>query len=230
MTLVEPSRRLAPLSAAGQGSGPVARLLVLAAERGAAGPAAHGRFRQRTEFAQHRALHRLGVETFCCDAYAPWQKGGSKTRSAACVASGRAVWSSASSARAADRAVAAVQLQLYNITPRKCLDYRTPAGVFGQQLLQLQREPTASQAESVVAGRLEAVLRTARLKARTASPKRRDELVPTRRTRQCLGHWFTDSRPKPDARHEHQGILSPSNPSARSNRSCGSVRTLSPFR
>ena len=33
-------------------------------------------------------------------------------------------------------------LQLYNNTPRKCLDYLTPAEVFGQQLAHLQSEPT----------------------------------------------------------------------------------------
>jgi transposase, IS30 family len=33
-------------------------------------------FDNGTEFARHRALHRLAIKTFFCDRYAPWQKGG----------------------------------------------------------------------------------------------------------------------------------------------------------
>src|SRR6185436_17294794 len=33
-------------------------------------------FDNGTEFARHRALHRLAIQTFFCDPYAPWQKGG----------------------------------------------------------------------------------------------------------------------------------------------------------
>ncbi len=33
-------------------------------------------FDNGTEFARHRLLHRLDVETFFCDPYSPWQKGG----------------------------------------------------------------------------------------------------------------------------------------------------------
>ena len=47
LTLAEPRRRLAPLSAAGRGGGPGRAPAGLAAERRAAGPAAHGRLRQR---------------------------------------------------------------------------------------------------------------------------------------------------------------------------------------
>ncbi len=47
LTLAEPRRRLAPLSAAGRGGGPGRAPAGLAVERRAAGPAAHGRLRQR---------------------------------------------------------------------------------------------------------------------------------------------------------------------------------------
>lgn len=33
-------------------------------------------FDNGTEFARHRALHSLGIQTFFCDPYSPWQKGG----------------------------------------------------------------------------------------------------------------------------------------------------------
>jgi IS30 family transposase len=33
-------------------------------------------FDNGTEFSYHYQLHQLGIETFFCDTYAPWQKGG----------------------------------------------------------------------------------------------------------------------------------------------------------
>ena len=33
-------------------------------------------FDNGTEFTRHYELHRLGIETFFCDTYSPWQKGG----------------------------------------------------------------------------------------------------------------------------------------------------------
>ena len=33
-------------------------------------------FDNGTEFARHHELHDLGIETFFCDTYSPWQKGG----------------------------------------------------------------------------------------------------------------------------------------------------------
>ena len=33
-------------------------------------------FDNGTEFARHHELHALGIETFFCDNYSPWQKGG----------------------------------------------------------------------------------------------------------------------------------------------------------
>ena len=100
-------------------------------------------FDNGTEFAQHRALHRLGVETLWCDAYAPWQKSGMENAIGRLrrVRPRRLELGQLSLERLTE------QLQLYNITPHKCPDYRTPAEVFGQQLLQLQREPTLKPRE-----------------------------------------------------------------------------------
>ena len=54
----------------------------------------HGRqtvpFDNGTEFACHHYLHALDIETFFCDPYAPWQKGGGENASAACAAPGPA--------------------------------------------------------------------------------------------------------------------------------------------
>ena len=37
-------------------------------------------FDNGTEFALHYQLHDLGIETFFCDTYSPWQKGGGRER------------------------------------------------------------------------------------------------------------------------------------------------------
>ena len=95
-------------------------------------------FDNGTEFAYHLALHGLAIETFFCDPYAPWQKGGienaigrmrrflpRKTDLATLPAS------------RFRRLVAA-----YNNTPRKCLDFSTPAESFAQ-LLHFECESTS---------------------------------------------------------------------------------------
>jgi IS30 family transposase len=95
-------------------------------------------FDNGTEFACHLALHGLAIETFFCDPYAPWQKGGienaigrmrrflpRKTDLATLPAS------------RFRRLVAA-----YNNTPRKCLDFSTPAESFAQ-LLHFECESTS---------------------------------------------------------------------------------------
>jgi transposase, IS30 family len=99
-------------------------------------------FDNGTEFACHLALHGLAIETFFCDPYAPWQKGGienaigrmrrflpRKTDLATLPAS------------RFRRLVAA-----YNNTPRKCLDFSTPAESFAQLLhFECESTPLLSQ-------------------------------------------------------------------------------------
>ncbi len=132
------SRLLVGLPVAGKAAAPVARLLLSLLR---AWPPALRRtvaFDNGTEFARHYELHRLGVETFFCDPYAPWQKGGIENAIGRLrrVLPRRLDLAQLSLARLIE------VLQLYNNTPRQCLDYLSPAEVFGRQLLQLQCEPT----------------------------------------------------------------------------------------
>jgi transposase, IS30 family len=95
-------------------------------------------FDNGTEFAYHYRLHKLSMRTFFCDPHAPWQKGGIEN------AIGRM-------RRGLPRKTDLVTLsenrllsliRSYNQTPRKCLNYKTPAEVFCNELLHLKREST----------------------------------------------------------------------------------------
>lgn len=87
-------------------------------------------FDNGTEFARHRALHCLALQTFFCDPHAPWQKGGIEN------AIGRMrrfiPRKTDLAALPQDRFLAL--LTAYNNTPRKCLDFKTPAETFTQVL------------------------------------------------------------------------------------------------
>jgi IS30 family transposase len=86
-------------------------------------------FDNGTEFAEHHRLHQpLGVQTFFCDPHSPWQKGGIEN------AIGRL---RRSLPRKTDLdAIAPATLrrivQRINNTPRKCLDFKTPAEAFSK--------------------------------------------------------------------------------------------------
>jgi transposase, IS30 family len=88
-------------------------------------------FDNGTEFAQHSRLRQtLDILTFFCDPHAPWQKGGIEN------AIGRL---RRRLPRKTDLATLSPRhfrhlAQLYNHTPRKCLDFQTPAEVFLQLL------------------------------------------------------------------------------------------------
>jgi len=96
-------------------------------------------FDNGTEFAQHHVLRKsLGIKTYFCDPYKPWQKGGVEN------AIGRL---RRRLPRKTDLAsVSSKQLQqlaaLYNHTPRKCLGWQTPAEVFSK-LLHFKCESTS---------------------------------------------------------------------------------------
>jgi len=96
-------------------------------------------FDNGTEFAQHHLLRKsLGIKTYFCDPYKPWQKGGVEN------AIGRL---RRRLPRKTDLAtVSSKQLQqlaaLYNYTPRKCLGWQTPAEVFSK-LLHFKCESTS---------------------------------------------------------------------------------------
>ena len=95
-------------------------------------------FDNGTEFARHQALHALGLETFFCDTHAPWQQGGVEN------AIGRL---RRGLPRKTDLATVSHTrftelVQLYNNTPRKCLDYQTPAEIFWHDVLHFKCEST----------------------------------------------------------------------------------------
>ncbi|WP_249780023.1 IS30 family transposase [Bradyrhizobium sp. dw_411] len=87
-------------------------------------------FDNGTEFARHLALRSLAIQTFFCDPYAPWQKGGVENaigRMRRFIP--RKTDLATLSTRRFRRLIAA-----YNNTPRKCLDFSTPAETFAQVL------------------------------------------------------------------------------------------------
>jgi IS30 family transposase len=96
-------------------------------------------FDNGTEFARHKSLHRLAIKTFFCDRYAPWQKGGIEN------AIGRM---RRFMPRKTDLAILPNKrfralINAYNNTPRKCLDFRTPAEAFSSELLHFECESTS---------------------------------------------------------------------------------------
>jgi IS30 family transposase len=96
-------------------------------------------FDNGTEFARHLALHSLSIDTFFCDPYAPWQKGGIEN------AIGRM---RRFIPRKTDLATLSTKrfrhlIAAYNHIPRKCLDWHTPAEVFAQQVLHFECESSS---------------------------------------------------------------------------------------
>jgi IS30 family transposase len=95
-------------------------------------------FDNGTEFAHHFELHDIGTETYFCDTHSPWQKGGIEN------AIGRM---RRFLPRKTDLATLSNEhfnqlIRAYNHTPRKCLDYQTPAELFIKQLLHFKCEST----------------------------------------------------------------------------------------
>jgi transposase, IS30 family len=87
-------------------------------------------FDNGTEFARHRMLHRLAIKTFFCDPYAPWQKGGIEN---AIGRMRRFMPRKTDLATLPNKRFKAL-VSAYNNTPRKCLDFRTPAEAFSEVL------------------------------------------------------------------------------------------------
>ena len=87
-------------------------------------------FDNGTEFARHLELHRLSIETFFCDPYAPWQKGGVENA----IGRMRRFIPRKTDLATLPTARFRQLVAAYNNTPRKCLDFRTPAESFAQVL------------------------------------------------------------------------------------------------
>lgn len=99
-------------------------------------------FDNGTEFARHTVLRDINMQTFFCDTYSPWQKGGVEN---AILRLRRFLHRKTDLARLSEQQFNAI-IALYNNTPRKCLDFRTPAEVFSQQLLHFKCESTFPRA------------------------------------------------------------------------------------
>jgi transposase, IS30 family len=94
-------------------------------------------FDNGTEFARHRALHQLAIKTFFCDPHAPWQKGGIENA----IGRIRRFIPRKTDLATLPNSQFRVLIAAYNNTPRKCLDFRTPAETFSQ-LLHFECEST----------------------------------------------------------------------------------------
>lgn len=84
-------------------------------------------FDNGTEFAEHHRLHKaLGVKTYFCDPHSPWQKGGVEN------AIGRLRRSLPRKTNLDNLTSRELEnhLRRLNNTPRKCLDFKTPAEAF----------------------------------------------------------------------------------------------------
>jgi IS30 family transposase len=92
-------------------------------------------FDNGTEFAEH---HRLAISTFFCDPHAPWQKGGVENAVGRIrrFLPRRTDLESLLPDELFNAALA------YNHTPRKCLDFQTPAEAFSS-VLHFERESTS---------------------------------------------------------------------------------------
>jgi len=95
-------------------------------------------FDNGTEFAYHYRLHKLSMRTFFCDPHAPWQKGGIEN---AIGRMRRGLSRKTDLATLSDDRLLGL-VRSYNHTPRKCLNYKTPAEVFCHELLHLKCEST----------------------------------------------------------------------------------------
>lgn len=95
-------------------------------------------FDNGAEFARHYELHALGVEPFCCEPHSAWQKGGVENA----IGRLRRVLPRRAQLAELPRRLLNEILQAANNTPRKCLDFQTPAEVLHAQLSDLQLEST----------------------------------------------------------------------------------------
>jgi len=96
-------------------------------------------FDNGTEFAQHSKLHALHLNTFFCDTHSPWQKGGIENA----IGRMRRFLPRKTDLASISEEQFNTLIAIYNNTPRKCLDFKTPAEVFCAQLLHFECESTS---------------------------------------------------------------------------------------
>ncbi len=86
-------------------------------------------FDNGNEFAEHHRLHKaLGVQTFFCDPHSPWQKGGVENS----IGRLRRSLPRKTDLKLITAAALKRYVQRLNDTPRKCLDFNTPAEAFSK--------------------------------------------------------------------------------------------------
>jgi IS30 family transposase len=95
-------------------------------------------FDNGTEFAEHHQLNQepFRLATFFCDPHSPWQKGGVENA----IGRFRRFLPRRTNLDDIDPNQLITAARAYNHTPRQCLDFRTPAEVFSQQVLHFERE------------------------------------------------------------------------------------------
>ena len=96
-------------------------------------------FDNGTEFARHYDLHPMAIDTFFCDPYAPWQKGGIENA----IGRLRRRIPRKTDLASLPQADLDSHIAAYNNTPRKCLGWKTPAEVFLDQVLHFKRDSTS---------------------------------------------------------------------------------------
>ncbi len=95
-------------------------------------------FDNGTEFAYHYKLHTLNIETFFCDTHSPWQKGGIENA----IGRMRRFLPRKTDLVTLNEKRFEKTIQTYNNTPRKCLDFQTPAELFWNEVLHFKCEST----------------------------------------------------------------------------------------
>jgi len=100
-------------------------------------------FDNGTEFAHHYKLNALGIDTYFCDPHAPWQKGGIENA----IGRMRRTLPRKTDLASIEPSHLLALLAAYNATPRKCLDWKTPAEAFSTQMLHFKRESTSLLAQ-----------------------------------------------------------------------------------
>ena len=93
----------------------------------------------QSQAARHHRLHSLAIETFFCDPYAPWQKGGVENA----IGRLRRPLPRKTDLANIDLGTLNACVTAYNNTPRKCLGYKSPAQAFRSQLLHFKCESTS---------------------------------------------------------------------------------------
>jgi transposase, IS30 family len=96
-------------------------------------------FDNGTEFARHHRLNAIGLDTFFCDPHAPWQKGGIENA----IGRMRRFLPRKTDLATLNQPSFLAAMLAYNNTPRKCLDFKTPAEAFSAHLLHFECESTS---------------------------------------------------------------------------------------